>query len=105
MIEDSPIELVDSIKYICVQVDKYLVWNEKITSVQAKVSRSLGCLKYEKKVLPKEIICKLYKGILSHNFDTAALCGGTVVSPIQSILSLSITGLPNKIKKNSLTFP
>ena len=64
VIDDSTIELVDSIKYLGVQVDKYLVWDEQIKSVQTKVSRSLGFLKYAKKFLPKTVLCKLYRGIV-----------------------------------------
>ena len=68
VIDDSPVELVDSIKYLGVQVDQYLVWDEQIKSVQAKVSRSLGFLKYAKKFLPKTVLCKLYRGIVEPHF-------------------------------------
>ena len=57
VIDDSTIELADSIKYLGVQVDKYLVWDEQIKSVQTKVSRSLGFLKYARKFLPKTVLC------------------------------------------------
>ena len=53
LIDDSPIELVDSIKYIGVQVDKNFVWDEQIKSVQTKVTRSLGFLKDAKKFFQK----------------------------------------------------
>ena len=33
VIDDSPVELVDSIKYLGVQVENYLVWDEQIKSV------------------------------------------------------------------------
>ena len=68
VIDDSPVELFDSIKYLGVQVDQYLVWDEQIKSVQAKVSRSLGFLKYAKKFLPKPVLCKLYIGIVEPHF-------------------------------------
>ena len=42
VVEYCPEEVIDSVKYLGVQVDKYLVWDEQIKSVQAKVSRSSG---------------------------------------------------------------
>ena len=68
MIYDSPVEPVDSIKYLGVQVDKYFLCDEEIKSVHAKVSRSLGCLKYAKKFLPNHVLCELYRGIVKPHF-------------------------------------
>ena len=44
------------------------MWDEQIKSVQAKVSRSLGFLKYAKTFLPKTVLCKLYRGIVEPHF-------------------------------------
>ena len=42
VIDDSPAEVVESIKYLGGQVDRYLVLDERIRSIQTRVSRSLG---------------------------------------------------------------
>ena len=41
VMDDFHEELVNSFKYLGVQFDKHLVWEEHINSVEAKVSRSL----------------------------------------------------------------
>ena len=55
----APVELIDSISYFSIQVDK---------CIQAKVSRSLTCLKYEKKFLSNNVLCKLCRCIVEAHF-------------------------------------
>ena len=68
VIDDSPIELVDSIKYLGVQVDKYLVWDEQVKSVKNQGFPFISFLKYAKKFLPKTDLCNLYRSIVEPNF-------------------------------------
>ena len=60
----SEVEMVDNIKYLGVQIDRHLAWDEHIHFVRSKVSRAIGFLKYAKKLLPQDTLCKMYRGIV-----------------------------------------
>ena len=49
VIDDSQIEIVEKAKYLGVQLNQHLVWDEHDIYVCTKVSRGLGFLKYAKR--------------------------------------------------------
>ena len=70
----SEVEMVDKIKYLGMQIDKHLAWDEHTQFVRSKVSRAIGFLKYAKKLLPKDILCKMYRGIVEPYFCYCCSC-------------------------------
>ena len=48
----SEVEMVDNVKYLGVQIDKHLAWDENTNFVRSKVSGAIGFLKCVKKLLP-----------------------------------------------------
>ena len=50
-INGTQIETVERTKYLGVQLDCHLVWDEQVKGMRNKVSRALGFLKYAKKFL------------------------------------------------------
>ena len=58
------VEMVDYVKYLGVQIDRHLSWDEHIHFVRSKVSRAIGLLKYAKKLLTQDTLCKMYRGIV-----------------------------------------
>ena len=44
----SELDVVTKTRYLGVQVDNSLDWNEHIKAISSKVSRAIGFLKYEK---------------------------------------------------------
>ena len=64
VIWDTSIGIVQSAKYLGVELDQHLVWDEHITLLQTKISRSLGFLKHAKKFLPLKISHLIYKGVV-----------------------------------------
>ena len=63
----SEVEMVDNVKHvrlIRVQIDRHLAWDEHIHFIRYKVSRAIGFLKYAKKLLPQDTLCKMYLGIV-----------------------------------------
>ena len=74
-IGNSHIDVVANAKYLGIQLDKHLVWNEHTKALRSKISRSLGFLKYAKKLLPKHTLSQMYIGIAEPHFATVALCG------------------------------
>ena len=76
----SEVEMVDNVKYLGVQIDRHLSWDEHIHFVRSKVSRAIGFLKYAKKLLPQDTLCKMYRGIvephLRYCYSVWGACGG-----------------------------
>ena len=63
-IDGSEVEMVDNVKYLGVQIDRHLSWEEHIHFVRSKASRASGFLKYARKLLPQDTLCKMYRGIV-----------------------------------------
>ena len=55
-IGNSHIDVVEYAKYLGVQLDKHLAWDEQNKALRSKISRSVGFLKYAKKLLPKHTL-------------------------------------------------
>ena len=68
VIDDSQIEIVEKAKYLGVQLDQHLVWDEHARYVCTKVSRALGFLKHAKELLPQETHSHIYRGIFEPYF-------------------------------------
>ena len=85
----SEAEMVDNVKYLRVQIDRHLSWEEHIHFVRSKVSRAIGFLKYARKLLPQETLCKMYHGIvkphLSYRCSVWRACGGTRLQVLQKL--------------------
>ena len=60
----SDVEMVGNVNYLGVQIDRHLAWDEHIHFIRSKVSRTIGFLKYAKKLLPQDTLCKMYRGIV-----------------------------------------
>ena len=76
-------------KYLGVQLDQHLVWDEHARYVCTKVSRALGFLKYAKKLLPQETLSHIYRGIVEPYFRYCSSvwgsCGETRLLTLQKL--------------------
>ena len=76
----SDVELVGNVKYLGVQIDRHLAWDEHVHFLRSKVSRAIGFLKYAKKLLPQDTLCKMYRGIVEPHLryccSVWGACGG-----------------------------
>ena len=83
------VEMVDNVKYLGVQIDRHLAWDEHIHFVRSKVSRAIGFLKYAKKLLPKDTLSKIYRGIVEPHLryccSVWGACGGTRLQGLQKL--------------------
>ena len=62
------VEMVDNVKYLGVHIDRHLSRDEHIHFVRSKVSHAIGFIKYAKKLLPLDTLCKMYRGIVELHF-------------------------------------
>ena len=85
----SKVEMVDNVKYLRVQIDRHLSWEEHIHFVRSKVSLAIGFLKYAKKLLPQDTLCKMYRDIVEPHLryccSAWGACGGTRLQVLQKL--------------------
>ena len=88
-IRESELEVVQRTKYLGVQIDCSLDWNEHIKTVSAKVSRAVGFLKHAKNFLPRDSLKTLYTGIVEPHFryccSVWGCCGSTEINKLQKL--------------------
>ena len=88
-INGTQIETVERTKYLGVQLDCHLVWDEHIKCVRTKVSRVLGFLKYAKKFLPQDTLSKMYREIVEPHIrfccSVSGCCGKTQIDILQRL--------------------
>ena len=88
-INGTQIENVERTKYLGVQLDCHLVWDEHVKCMRTNVSRALGFLKYAKKFLPQDTLSKMYRGIVEPNFryccSVCGCCGKTQLYNLQKL--------------------
>ena len=81
--------MVDKVKYLGMPIDKHFAWNEHTQFVRSKVSRAIGFLKYAKKLLPKDTLCKMYRGIVEPHLRYCCsvwrAVGGTNLQVLQKL--------------------
>ena len=89
VIDGSQIEIVEKAKYLGVQLDQHLIWDEHVRFLCAKVSRALGFLKYAKKLLPQKTLSHIYRGIVEPYFRYCSSvwgsCGETKLLQLQKL--------------------
>ena len=67
-IGDEAISIITSTKYLGVQVDQFLNWDEHLVTITKKVSRGLGMLRYAKRYLPLVTVQAMYKSLVEPHF-------------------------------------
>ena len=68
-IDNDNIEIVSSFKYLGVQVDNQLKWDDHVENAKKKALRALGLVKYSKKHLSTEVLAKMYRGLVEPHFS------------------------------------
>ena len=65
----SPIQIVNAVKYLCIIIDNKLQFKQHIASLESKLSRCLGILNKTKSFLPEDILKKLYYAFMHSHFN------------------------------------
>ena len=61
-------QVVDTTKYLGLQIDNSLDWEYHVSVLSSKVSKAVGFLKHAKSILPLATLNKLYAGIVEPHF-------------------------------------
>ena len=92
-IGDDRVSHITSIKYLGVQVDQYLNWEEHVLTRTTKVSREIGMLRLAKRYLPLETIQMMYRGLIEPYFRYFCPVWGSASSTnFQSVQKLQNRG-------------
>ena len=96
---NSHIDVVDNAKYLELQFDKHFVWDEHTKALRSRISRSLGFLKYDKKLLPKHTLSQMYRSIVEPHFcyccSMWASCGDSRLSMLQKLQNRAVRIVTN----------
>ena len=88
-IRDNELEVVQTTKYLGLQIDCSLDWKEQIKAVCMKVSRAIGFLRHAKYFLPLASLKTLYTGIVEPHFryccSVWGCAGSTDISQLQKL--------------------
>ena len=77
---DDKVSPITSIKYLGVQVDEYLNWEEHVLTVTKKVSRGIGVLRLAKRYLPLETVQIMYRSLIEPYLRFCCLAWGSANS-------------------------
>ena len=67
-IGDEAISIMTIIKYLGVQLNQFLDWDENLVTITKKTSHGLGMLRYAKRYLPLVTVSPKYKRIIEPHF-------------------------------------
>ena len=88
-ISGEEISIIEHTKYLGVQVDQYMNWENHINHVIKKISRALRMIRLAKNFLPLTTLQTLYKGIVEPYFRFCCpfwgSCGVTALSKLQAL--------------------
>ena len=98
-IHKKELEIVQTTKYLGLQIDSSLDWKKQINAVSTKVSRAVRFLKYAKSFLPKASLKTLYTGIVEPHFwyccSVWGCCGSTKITKLQKLQNLAARVIKN----------
>ena len=91
---------MSSTKYLKVQIDENLAWDDQIKSIKFKVSPAIGLLKYAQKFLRNEMLRKMYSGLIEPYFSFCSsvwgCCGETMIKSLQRLQNRAARVVANK---------
>ena len=103
LIDDIPIPIVDSFRYLGVILDNKLTFSDHISKVAKKVSPSVGIISKLRHYVPTSVLLKLYYAILHpYLFYGIIVWRSTYKSYLQKLVSLKNKGL--RLITNNFTF-
>ena len=74
---NTALEQVDKTKYLGLIFDSQLLWNDHILYIHSKISRSIGCIRRVKHLIPKKILINLYYAFILPHIDYCCTAWGS----------------------------
>ena len=88
VIDQEPFLEIKHIRYLGIEVDQLLSWEEHISALIKKISRGIGMLRHGKKYLPLTTVQSMYKSIIEPHFRFCSsvwgVCSATALNKLQN---------------------
>ena len=101
-IDGEVVEIVDHFNYLGIILDRHLSWNEHITSVATKISKTIGVLNRLKHFLPPYILKLIYNSLIGSKIKYGLLSWGSCSERIFKLQKKAVRVITNS-KYNSHT--
>ena len=89
VIGEEPVSIVKHIKYLGIEVDQFLSWDDHISAVTKKISKGIGMLRYAKRYLPLTTIQSMYRSLIEPYFRSCCsvwgVCSTTALNRLQKL--------------------
>ena len=89
VIDQEPVSKIKHAKYLGIEVDQFLNWDEHISALIKKISRGIGMLRYRKKYIPLTTARSMYRSIIEPHFrfccSVWGVCSGTALNKLQKL--------------------
>jgi hypothetical protein len=90
MINNTPIEKVDSFNFLGITIDTNLSWKPHIDKIGSKISRALGILNKLKNYLPLHIKINMYNSMIAAHINYGILAWGSNLTRIEKLQKKAI---------------
>ena len=67
-IDQEPVSKIKRIRYLRIEVDQFLSWEEHISALIKKISSGIGMLRHGKRYFPLTTVHSMYKSIIEPYF-------------------------------------
>ena len=68
IIGEEPVLMIKHTKYLGIEVDQFLNWDDRISAITKKISKGIGNLHYVKRYLPLTKVQSLYRSLFEPHF-------------------------------------
>ena len=87
--DQEPVSKIKHIGYLGIEVNKFLSWEEHISALITKVSRTIGMLLHGKRYLPLTTVYSMYENIIEPHFrfccSVWGVCSATSLNKLQKL--------------------
>ena len=88
-IDQEPVSKIKHLRYLGIEVDKFLSWEGHISALIKKISIGIGMLRHGKRYVPLTTVQSMYKSIIEPNFRFCCLvwgvCSATALNKLQRL--------------------
>ena len=87
VIDQEPVSKIKHFRYLGIEVDQFLSWEEHISALIKKTPRGIGMLRHRKRYLPLTTVQSMYRSIIEVHFrfccSVWGVCSATALNKLQ----------------------
>ena len=94
VIGEEPVSAIKHTKYLGIEVDQFLNWDDHISAMTKKISKGIGMLRFGKRYLPLNTIQTMYKSLVEPYFRSCCsvwgVCSITALNKLQKLQNRAV---------------